>query len=109
MLDRTDLINQLAASMGAGQFAQTKFEESRFDPETGTLYCNGMVISASVAEQAIKHFDLMYKKCDLKEPASRQMAMIYQTAIEAIKIMQNPKVKMFLQEEIKKETEAQKK
>ena len=109
MLDRTDLINQLAASMGAGQFAQTKFEESRFDPETGTLYCNGMVISASVAEQAIKHFELMYKKCDLQDPASRQMAMIYQTAIEAIKIMQNPKVKVFLKDEILKESAAQNK
>ncbi len=103
MADRSDLINQLAASMGAGQYAQTKFEESRFDPETGTLYCNGMVISASVAEQAVKHFETMYKKCDLNEPASRQMAMIYQCAIEAIKVVQNPKVKRFLQEEIKKE------
>ena len=105
MLDRTDLINQLAASMGAGQYAPTKFEESRFDPETGTLYCNGMVISASVADQAIKHFETMYKKCDLNESASRQMAMIYQCAIEAIKVMQDPKVKMFLQEELKKKAQ----
>ncbi|MBE5842700.1 MAG: hypothetical protein E7302_00815 [Butyrivibrio sp.] len=100
MADRTDLINQLAASMGAGQFAQTKLEESRFDPETGTLYCNGMVISASVADQAIKHFEAVKKKCDLNEPASRQMAMVYQCAIEAIKMMQNPKVKNFIRDEM---------
>ena len=105
MADRNDLINQLAASMGAGQFAQTKYEESRFDPETGTLYCNGMIISASVAEQAIKHFETLYKKCDLNDPSSRQMAMIYQCAVEAIKMMQNPKIKTFMQEELKKEME----
>ena len=103
MADRSDLINQLAASMGAGQFAQTKYEESRFDSETGTLYCNVMTITSSVADQAIKHFEMVYRKCDLNEPASRQMAMIYQCAIEAIKVMKNPKVKAFLQEEIKKE------
>ena len=108
MADRADLINQLAASMGAGQFAQTKFEGSRFDADTGTLYCEGMAISASVADEAIKHFQTVKAKCDISEPASRQMAMIYQTAIEAIKIMQNPKIKMFLQEEIKKETAAKK-
>ncbi len=37
MADRSDLINQLAASMGAGQFARTTYEESRFDPDTGPL------------------------------------------------------------------------
>ena len=104
MADRSDLINQLAASMGAGQFAQTSYEESRFDPETGTLYCNGMVISSSVAEQAVKHCQTVQKKCDMNDPGSRQMAMIYQCAIEAIKVMQNPKVRAFLHDEIKKET-----
>ena len=99
MADRADLINQLAASMGAGQFAQTKFEGSRFDADTGTLYCEGMAISASVADEAIKHFLTVKAKCDISEPASRQMAMIYQCAIEAIKLMQNPKVKKFLAEE----------
>ncbi len=104
MADRSDLINQLAASMGAGQFEQTRYEESRFDHETGTLYCNGMVISATVADQAIKHFSAMQKRCDLNDPASKQMAMIYACAINAIEMMQNPKVKAFLKEEIAKET-----
>ena len=104
MADRSDLINQLAASMGAGQFAQTKFEESRFDPETGTLYCNGMAISSSVADQAIKHFSTVMAKCDMNDSASRQMAMIYQCAIEAIKVMQNPKIKEVLKEEYGKTT-----
>ena len=36
MADRGELINQLAASMGAGSFAATSYEESRFDADTGT-------------------------------------------------------------------------
>ena len=101
MADRADLITQLAASMGAGQFAQTKYEGSRFDPDTGTLYCDGMVITAPLAEEAIKHFTTVKNKCDMNEPASRQMAMIYKCAIEAIKMMQNPKIKEFMISEFK--------
>ena len=82
---RTDLINQLAASMGAGDYAKTRFEESRYDPETGILYCDGYVISKSVIDEAIQHFKLMQGKCDMNDPASRHMALIYKTAIEGIK------------------------
>ena len=96
---RADLINQLAASMGAGNFAPTKYEESRYDAETGTLYCNGMAISKTTAEKAIQHFELLEKKCNMEDSAQRQMAMIYRCAIESIKMMQNPKVRMFIQQE----------
>ena len=82
---RSDLINQLAASMGAGDYAKTRFEESRYDPETGTLYCDGYVISKSVIDEAMQHFRLMQSKCDMNDRASRHMAMIYKTAIEGIK------------------------
>ena len=99
MADRSDLINQLAASMGAGQFASTSYEESRFDAETGTLYCNGMVISKSVAEKAIQHFSMLEKKCNISDSAQREMAMIYRCAVESIKMMQNPKILALLKEE----------
>ena len=102
MAGREDLINQLAASMGAGQFATTSYEESRYDAETGTLYCNGMVISKSTAEKAIQHFELLEKKCDVKDSAQRQMAMIYRCAIESIKIVSEPDVKMFLKDRLQK-------
>ncbi|WP_026653435.1 hypothetical protein [Butyrivibrio proteoclasticus] len=101
MADRSDLINQLAASMGGGNFAKTTFEESRFDVETGTLYCNGMAISKSIAEKAIKHFSILEKKCDVNDSGQREMAMIYRCATESIKMMQNPKVMEFLQKEMK--------
>lgn len=100
MADRTDLINQLAASMGAGQFAPKSYEESRYDAETGTLYCDGMVISKSVADKAIKHFELLFKKCDITDTAQREMAMIYKCAIESIKLIENPDVKTFLKKKL---------
>lgn len=99
---RADLINQLAASMGAGSFAQTKYEESRFDTETGTLYCDGMVISRSIAEKAIQHFEMLEKKCDKSDSAGRQMAMIYKCASESIKILQNPEIKKTIKAEADK-------
>lgn len=100
MADRSDLINQLAASMGAGQFAAKSLEESRFDADTGTLYCNGMVISKSIAEKAVQHFEMLEKKCDASNSSQREMAMIYRCAVEAIKLMQNPKIKSILKEEV---------
>ena len=102
MADRSDLINQLAASMGAGQFATTSLEEARFDPETGTLYCNGMVISKSIADKAIQHFGMLEKKCNITDSSQREMAMIYRCAVESIKMMQNPKIREFLLEDAKK-------
>lgn len=95
MADRTDLINQLAASMGAGQYASTSYEESRFDPDTGTLWCNGQAITKSTAEKAVQYFEMMEKKCG-QEETGRQMAMIYRCAIESIKMIGEPDVKMFL-------------
>ncbi len=85
MADRSDLINQLAASMGAGEFAQTKYEESRYDPETGTLYCDGIMITKPVIDKAEQHFKSLKSKCSYTDPASREMAMIYQVALEGLK------------------------
>ena len=44
----------------------------------------------------MKNFTTVKNKCDMNETASRQMAMIYKCAIEAIKMMQNPKIKEFM-------------
>ncbi len=91
--NRADTISALAAAMGAGEFAQTKYEEARFDTETGTLYCNGYVISKSIIDNALNHFKMLQNKCDTTDPSQRQMALIYATAVEAIKFMQPTNVK----------------
>ena len=87
MADKLDLLNQLAASMGAGDFAKTKYEDSKYDPETGTLYCDGIMITKPVIEKAEQHFRALKSKCSYTDPASREMAMIYQVALEGIKII----------------------
>jgi len=101
--NRADLISQLAASMGAGSFASTKYEESRYDADTGTLFCNGMAISKSVADKAIQHFEILEKKCDQQDSAQRQMAMIYRCAIESIKMMQSEELKEYFANKVKKD------
>ena len=50
MAYREALINQLAASMGVGGYTQTKYEESRYDPDTGTFYCNGQIITKNTID-----------------------------------------------------------
>ncbi len=89
MLNREDIITQLANSMGAGNFAATKYEESRYDSQTGTLYCEGMAISKSTIDKAEQHFRLLKAKCDFTDPSSREMGMIYQLALEGIKQIKN--------------------
>ena len=75
--------------MGAGDFASTKYEESRYDPQTGTLYCDGVMITKPVIEKAERHFSALKAKCSYADPASREMAMIYQIALEGIKMIKN--------------------
>lgn len=89
MADRESLINQLASSMGAGDFAATKYEESRYDEKTGTLYCDGIMIAKPVIEKAEQYFKSLKSKCSYTDPASREMAMIYQVALEGIKTIKN--------------------
>ena len=101
MLDRADIINQLAVSMGANRLVQERPQVSRYDAKTGTLYCNGMPIDASVADQAIKYFDAIKQKCARKsDPASMQLVRIYECAIQSIRMMQNPTVKAVLKDEM---------
>ena len=89
MADRIDLINQLASSMGAGDFAATKYEGSKYDSSTGTLYCDGIMITANVIDKAERYFKDLKNKCSYSDPASREMAMINQVAIEGIKMIRN--------------------
>ncbi|WP_081675352.1 MULTISPECIES: hypothetical protein [unclassified Butyrivibrio] len=93
MVDRENLINALAASMGVVQFDETKYTASRYDPKTGTLYCNGMAISKVTADKAVRYFESVEKKFNSDDPDGRELKMIYRCAIEAIKMMQTEKVK----------------
>ena len=90
MDNRDELIKQLSVSMGVGKFAETNpTEKSYFDTETGTLYCDGIMITKPVIEKAEQHFKMLKSKCSYNDPASREMAMIYQVAIEGINMIRN--------------------
>ncbi len=99
MQDRENLINALAASMGVGNYGQTKYESARFDAATGTLYCEGMAISKVTADRAIQYFEQMEKKCSSDTPQGREMRMIYRCGIEAVKMMQRQKIKDVIKED----------
>ena len=100
MDNRANIIEQLAASMGV--VGQTKYEESRYDAKTGTLYCQGMAISKITADKAVSYFETMANKCNSDDPQGREMKMIYICAIEAIKMMQAQKVKEMLKDDAEK-------
>ena len=93
MTNRAELINQLAASMGANT-VNTKSVNSRYDTKTGTLYCEGVVITKSIADKAIELFTTLEQKCNKNDPVQNEQALMYKCAIESIKIVQNPSAKM---------------
>lgn len=101
MVNRENLISQLAASMGVTKLDETKYAASRYDAKTGTLYCNGMAISKVTAEKAIRYFESVESKCNSDDPAGREMKMIYRCAIEAIKMMQAEKIKEIIKDDAK--------
>ena len=93
MSNRADLISQLAASMGAGSNVNASSTKSRFNSKTGTLYCKEVDDSKYIADQAIKHFIGVQDKYRRNNAVqSQQMVEIYQCAIDAIKMVQNPNI-----------------
>jgi lipopolysaccharide biosynthesis regulator YciM len=45
------------------------------------------MIAKTVIDKAEQYFTMLKGKCNYSDPASRQMAMIYQLSVEGIKIM----------------------
>ncbi|MBR1478666.1 MAG: hypothetical protein IJ608_12035 [Lachnospiraceae bacterium] len=90
MADREELINSLAKSMGVGNYMDTKYAASRYDKGTGTLYCDGYIITSTVINESLSYFETMKMRADKENSEnSLHMALIYKTAIEAIKMMQD--------------------
>ncbi|MCR4762307.1 MAG: hypothetical protein K5696_02145 [Lachnospiraceae bacterium] len=90
-MNKEDLIGALAAAMGQGGYSTTKYEESRYDSSTGTLYCQGYIISKSSVDEAVEYFRNAKKKCDRMadtDVTMRNAGLYYQVAIEAILMMQ---------------------
>ena len=99
-MDRHSLIGNLAEAMGVNNPIEVKYDESRYDKETGTFYCNGHIITASTIDKAIIYFENMYQRA-IQNRNSVEMALIYELAAESIKkIKSNPNaVNHFISEE----------
>ena len=85
---REDLIYSLAKSMGMGDAQKSKYSATKFNAETGTIYCNGHMISRTTIEQARAYFTAQYRKLAEKDDeGAREMSMLYEVAMEAINMM----------------------
>ena len=85
-MGRDDIIQQLASSMGAP--VQSKFAESNYDKSTGTLYCNGHMITAGKIEQAKQYFERSKKHVE----SGSDIYIFCELALEAIERMQKSNV-----------------
>ncbi len=86
-IGREALIHSLAQSMGVGD-AQKKSTAAKYNPETGTIMSNGRVISNAAVVQAKNYFTAQYiKLSEMDDEGAKQMAILYEVAMEAIGIM----------------------
>ena len=90
-MKREDLIGALAAAMGQGGYSATKYEDAKYDVSTGTLYCQGYIISKSTVDAALDFFKASKQRSDKlaeNDSSMRNTSLFYQVAIEAIVMMQ---------------------
>ena len=86
-MGREALIHSLAQSMGMGD-AQKKTATGKYNAETGTIMSNGRVISNATVVQAKNYFTAQYNKlAEMDDEGAKQMATLYEVAMEAIGIM----------------------
>ncbi len=86
---REDPIHSLAKSMGMGEAQKTtRYTAGKYNPEMGTIYGNGHIISKTTIEQAKNYFATQYRRMAEKDDeGARELAMIYEVAMEAINMM----------------------
>ncbi len=92
MDNKENLIKELASSFGMPDVYSTRTSESRFDPSTGTLYCEGVVIPKSTVDKALAHFEKQkeyLKKNSDKDASIREMYLINTVAHNAILMLLN--------------------
>lgn len=90
---KEQLIQALAASLGQNNIdmKDTRYTGGVYDSSTGTLYCQGYIISKCSIEEAKEFFRIAKSKSDRladTDTVSRNASLYYQTAIEAITLMQ---------------------
>ena len=85
---REDLIYSLAKSMGMGDTQKARYTASKYNAETGTIYCNGHVITRTTIEQAKAYFTTQYRKLAEKDDeGAKELSTLYEVAMESINMM----------------------
>lgn len=91
-MDKSAIIESLAMEMGMGKLNDTKYGVERYDPDTGTLYCNGTMISKNTIEDAknyLRQQIATYQNrvnSGIKQAAD--LATIYQIALTGVQFLQ---------------------
>ena len=89
MIDNKEaLINQLASSMGVNTSSLNKGYQSRYDKATGTLYCNGYIITHNIIEDTKREINNMQARIKVVDYESRYKYMMTEVALQAIKLME---------------------
>ena len=87
-IGREDLIHSLAKSMGVGETQKAKISSGKYNPESGTIYCNGHIINKNTIEQSRLYFLNQYRRlAEIDDEGTKDMATIYEVAFEAISMM----------------------
>ncbi len=87
-IGREDLIHSLAKSMGVGDAQNARISSTKYNADTGTMYCNGHVISKATIDQARLYFFNQYRKLAEKDDeGAKDMAAFYEIASEAINMI----------------------
>ena len=87
-LGREDLIHSLAKSMGMGEAQKAKYTTGKYNADTGSIFCNGHVITKQTIEQSRIYFHNQYRKLASKDDeGAKDLASIYEVALEAINMM----------------------
>ena len=84
------LIDALAESMGQPNFSRQKYEDSKYDPNTGTLYCQDCIIRKNTIDSALEYMKAQKNRAETmaeSDSGIRNIIMYYRTAIEAINLM----------------------
>ncbi len=91
---REDLIHSLAKSMGVGEAQKSKYSSGKYNVDSGTIFTNGHVITRVTIDQAKQYFTTQYRKLASKDDeGARDMAALYEVAMEAINMMVESGVK----------------
>ena len=92
MDNKENLIKELASSFGMTDIYSTRNDESRFDPSTGTMYCEGVAIPKSIVNKALTHFEKQkeyLKKNANKDNGIKDMYLVNTVAYNAILMLVN--------------------